>query len=138
MTDRYNGVSASNQLCLGPADNSGEMYNSTLTKSPPDPPLLNSNVRPEELLKHQARSLTLWQGYDSTCGENRNVHKPYIFPVLSPESPAAIGPIPVEVMSNELDIANFYETQSRQRKLSRAGKDIPPHVLSVCSETCLA
>jgi hypothetical protein len=51
----------------------------------------------------------------------------------NPVSVAAMGLIPVEVMPIELDIASFYETQNRQRKNGRDGKDIPPHVHSVCS-----
>jgi hypothetical protein len=44
-----------------------------------------------------------------------------------------MGLIPVQVMPIELDIASFYETQDRQRKNSRDGKDIPLHVHSVYS-----
>jgi hypothetical protein len=136
MTARYNGVSATSQLYLGPADGRGEMYNSTSTKSPSDPPPLNSSVQPEELLEHQSGSLTPWQGHESTCGENRDFHKPYAFPRHSPRSAAAIGLIPVEVMPIELDIANFDDTQDRQGKMSRDGKDIPPN-LAVCSRGLL-
>jgi hypothetical protein len=129
-------MSATRQLYLGPTDRSSEMYNSISTKSPSDPPPLNSSVQPEELLEHQSGSLMPWQGHESTYGENRDFHKPYIFPRYSPRSAIEIGLIPVEVMPIELDITNFDETQDRQGKMSRDGKDIPPNLI-VCSRGLL-